>query len=97
MKNFLKTIRRQKNLTINQVCRPTGISTSMWSMAESGSRTPSLETAIKMARVLGVGLDDIFLPSDSTLSAYVFANDTQPRSVTKRIPRPNHRRSGPRS
>lgn len=50
----LKTQRTEKNLTMRQVGESAGISESYYSMIESGERRPSVETAKKIAAVLGI-------------------------------------------
>lgn len=50
---FLKTLRVQNNFTMRQVSDAAGISESFYSMIESGERRPSVETAKKIAAVLG--------------------------------------------
>lgn len=50
---FLKELRTKKNLTMRQVCDEVDISEGYYSMIESGERRPSVETAKKIAAVLG--------------------------------------------
>ena len=50
---FLKALRIQNNFTMRQVGEAAGISESFYSMIESGERRPSVETAKKIAAVLG--------------------------------------------
>ena len=49
----LKDKRLKKNLTMRQVSEASNISESFYSMIESGERRPSVETAKKIAAVLG--------------------------------------------
>lgn len=49
----LKQIRVAKNMTIRKVCDLAGISESFYCMIENGERRPSVETAKKIAAVLG--------------------------------------------
>lgn len=50
---FLKALRIKKNLTMRQVGEAAEISESFYSMIENGERRPSVETAKKIAAVLG--------------------------------------------
>lgn len=50
---FLKEKRISRNLTMRQVSDSCGISEGFYSMIESGERRPSVETAKKIAAVLG--------------------------------------------
>ena len=50
---FLKEQRTKKNLTMRQVCEEVDISEGYYSMIENGERRPSVETAKKIASVLG--------------------------------------------
>lgn len=49
----LKIKRTEKNLTMRQVGENAGITESYYSMIENGDRRPSVETAKKIAAVLG--------------------------------------------
>lgn len=49
----LKDKRLKKNLTMRQVSEASNISESFYSMIENGERRPSVETAKKIAAVLG--------------------------------------------
>lgn len=49
----LKIRRTEKNLTMRQVGENAGITESYYSMIENGDRRPSVETAKKIAAVLG--------------------------------------------
>lgn len=60
---FLKALRTEKNFTMRQVCEVVGISEGFYSMIESGERRPSVETAKKIAAVLGFDWT-LFYPDD---------------------------------
>lgn len=49
----LKEKRLKRNLTMRQVSEASNISESFYSMIENGERRPSVETAKKIAAVLG--------------------------------------------
>lgn len=57
---FLKEQRTKKNLTMRQVCDEVDISEGYYSMIESGERRPSVETAKKIAAVLGFDWTQFF-------------------------------------
>ena len=57
---FLKEQRTKKNLTMRQVCDAVDISEGYYSMIESGERRPSVETAKKIAAVLGFDWTQFF-------------------------------------
>lgn len=61
-KNNLKEFRMRKNLTIPELARKTELSERYLRFIETGDKNPSLQTAQKIAVVLGVTTDDIFLP-----------------------------------
>lgn len=52
----------RKNLTIPELARKTELSERYLRFIETGDKNPSLQTAQKIAVVLGVTTDDIFLP-----------------------------------
>lgn len=49
----LKMIRTSNDMTIREVSEKSGISESFYCMIENGERRPSVETAKKIAAVLG--------------------------------------------
>lgn len=51
--SYLRKLRENKKLTIREVCEEAKISESMYSMIENEKRRPSVETAKKIAAVLG--------------------------------------------
>jgi transcriptional regulator with XRE-family HTH domain len=55
----LRTLRTGAGLTLAQVSQRTGISVSTLSRLESGSRRPTLELLLPLARAHGVTLDDL--------------------------------------
>jgi Predicted transcriptional regulators len=66
--NNLKKIRVQKNKTISQLAAAVGVSDRHISFIEKGDRNPSVDIALKIASVLDVGVEDIFLPCECTKS-----------------------------
>lgn len=61
--NFAR-LRREKNLTQEQVAALSGISQQYISGLESGRRNPTLITLYELAKALGVSHVDLVLPSD---------------------------------
>ncbi|WP_117210558.1 helix-turn-helix domain-containing protein [Allorhizocola rhizosphaerae] len=55
----LRRAREKKGVTLAELSRATGISTSTLSRLESGQRRPSLELLLPVTAALGLGLDDI--------------------------------------
>lgn len=56
-KKSLRTIRLSKNLLQVDLAHRAGISPSYYSLIESGHRNPSLKTASRLCRCLGISLD----------------------------------------
>jgi transcriptional regulator with XRE-family HTH domain len=55
----LRTLRRQRDITLSALAQSTGISVSTLSRLESGQRKPTLEQLLPLARAYGVPLDDL--------------------------------------
>ena len=55
----LRELRRQREVTLNDLAEATGISVSTLSRLESGQRRPTLELLLPLARVHGVSLDEL--------------------------------------
>ena len=55
----LRTLRRQRDTTLDELSAQTGISKSTLSRLESGSRRPTLELLLPLARIYGVTLDEL--------------------------------------
>lgn len=55
----LRALRRQRETTLAEVSAATGISVSTLSRLESGSRRPTLEQLLPLARTHGVTLDEL--------------------------------------
>jgi len=52
--------RKQRNLTQERLAEMIGVSTTYIGFIEQGQRIPSIKTADKLARVLGIKLSDLF-------------------------------------
>lgn len=59
MKQSLATLRRANNLTQRQLAAELGISPSSIALYELGLRTPSLQTASKIAKYFNISLDEM--------------------------------------
>jgi transcriptional regulator with XRE-family HTH domain len=55
----LRTLRRQREITLADLSAQTGVSVSTLSRLESGDRRPTLELLLPLARAYGVTLDEL--------------------------------------
>ncbi|MEV4628110.1 XRE family transcriptional regulator [Micromonospora sp. NPDC049523] len=55
----LRTLRRQREITLTSLAEATGISVSTLSRLESGQRRPTLELLLPLARAYGVQIDEL--------------------------------------
>ncbi len=55
----LRTLRRQREITLAELSTATGISVSTLSRLESGQRRPTLELLLPLAKVHGVQIDEL--------------------------------------
>lgn len=62
MKNNIAKIRKQKGFTQTKLAELVGVSKFHISRIENGKSSPSVKLLIKIADVLNVSLDDLFLP-----------------------------------
>jgi len=62
MKNNIASIRKQKGLTQIELAELVGVNRFHISNIERGKASPSVKLLIKIANVLNVSLDDLFLP-----------------------------------
>ncbi len=58
--NKLKVMRKQRNLTVEEVAKAVGITQPALSMIENGHRNPSMNVAFKLANFFGVSIEDLF-------------------------------------
>jgi len=56
----IASLRKDAGLTQDQLAVKTGLDRTFIGYLEKGNRNPSVETANKIARVLGVKIDEIF-------------------------------------
>lgn len=69
--NKLKEYREKKSLSREQLAVELGVSGRYIAFLEQGERTPSLNTAIKIANYFGTSIEDIFLNKKCTKSTFI--------------------------
>ena len=62
MKNRLKGIRKKVGLSQYQLARLSGLAQSTVSHIERGAFLPTIDSAYKIAAVLGVRVEELFVP-----------------------------------
>ena len=62
--NKLREIRKKHQLTLQQLSQKTGLSASYLNRIERGLRTPSLYSALRIAQVFNLNVEDIFNHGD---------------------------------
>ena len=67
MKNRLKEIRKKVGLSQYQLARLSGLSQSTVSHIERGAFLPTIDSAYKIAAVLGVRVEELFVPETREL------------------------------
>lgn len=67
MKNRMKEIRRKAGVSQYQLAYLTGLSQSAISYIERGVYIPTVDSAYKIAAVLGVRIDELFVPETREL------------------------------
>lgn len=58
--NKIKKAREEKNISVLELSRATGISERYLRFIEAGEKVPSLKTACTIADVLDMSLDELF-------------------------------------
>lgn len=64
MKFFIKEIRHQRNLSINELSKKAKVGKATISDTENGKRVPCLAVLCKIARALGVDVRALFEPEE---------------------------------
>lgn len=64
----LRSFRKQKGLTQQQVADRLGITVRAYQNYESGDRTPNLEKSFELARILGITVDELSVRDCNTKS-----------------------------
>lgn len=76
MTALLRTVRKQRGLTLEQLADQTGLTKSYLSKIERGHSTPSIAVALKVARALGVDVGRLF--SDSAAEEQITVDRADP-------------------
>lgn len=63
MKNFIKDMRKAQGMRQEDLAKVCGVSRQTIIAIENDKYDPSLELAMKLARVLGTTVEDLFKPS----------------------------------
>jgi putative transcriptional regulator len=74
-KNRIREVRREKGLRQVDLARMVGVFQSEISEIECGKRVPSVYLAKRIAKALGVSLDDLFFLELSHFNDYGFHKD----------------------
>lgn len=61
----IKELCKEKGTTLNALCEIIGISQPSISLIANGKQRPSLETLEKISKALGVGIGELFAPSNT--------------------------------
>jgi len=61
----IKKIRTEKDLTLEEVAKRTGLTKGLLSKIENTKVSPPISTLVKIAKALGVSLSDLFSTSDA--------------------------------
>ena len=77
MKNRLQEIRKTRHLSQSELARRLEISRQAVSGFESGKYTPSLEIALKIAQILEVKIEDIFVSEEKNIMQTLVEKFTQ--------------------
>lgn len=64
MKNRLRVLRAEKEMTQAQLAEETGVSRQTINAIEKGKFDPSLPLAFKISRLFGLAIEDIFEDED---------------------------------
>lgn len=75
--NNLRELREAAGLSQRQLADAVGLTDQTISNIERGARTPSVETALTIARVLGVSVERVFLLATSTANVGNPAEDDE--------------------
>ena len=61
MKYFVGEVRYQKGMSLRELAERAHLSKSYLQRIEAGEAAPSLEVMVRLAKALGVPLDDLYL------------------------------------
>lgn len=85
MGNKLKTLRIQKNLTQKQVANRIGLAISAVSSYEAGTRYPSYEVLIKLARIYHVSTDYLLGMTEKRIVDTTGLNEEEVAAVSQLV------------
>jgi len=80
--NRIRTLRGERNLTLQALAERTGLSSSMLSLVERGKTSPSIGTLVAISSALGVHMSDLFDDMHETFEEPVTRVEDQPVYVT---------------
>jgi len=66
MKNRLKVLRAENNWTQEELAQRVGVSRQAINAIETGKYDPSLPLAIKLGKLFGKPVEEMFLPDEET-------------------------------
>ncbi|AHF06216.1 helix-turn-helix transcriptional regulator [Desulfitobacterium metallireducens] len=61
MNNRIRELRKTKNMTQEELAKISGVTRQTINAIENSKYNPTLELAIKLARLLGVHIDELFI------------------------------------
>jgi putative transcriptional regulator len=65
MKNRLKILRAEQNLTQEELAQKVGVSRQAINAIETGKYDPSLPLAFKLAKLFGLPVEQVFIDEDA--------------------------------
>jgi transcriptional regulator with XRE-family HTH domain len=78
----IRTLRSERNLTLQSLAESTGLSSSMLSLVERGKTSPSIGTLVAISSALGVHMTDLFDSRPERFEEPVTRFEDQPVYVT---------------
>lgn len=81
----VRTMRKGRNMTLQQLAEASGISSSMLSLVERGLASPSIGSLIVVANALGASVSEIMATEDHSDDVVVRAADVQPMETRKNV------------
>ena len=76
---FLKKIRKEKHITLNEVAKSTNLTASLLSQIENGKTSPSLNSLEALLRYYRVNISDFFRQVEQ--KEYIFIKNTDVESI----------------
>ncbi|MFZ5801839.1 MAG: helix-turn-helix domain-containing protein [Candidatus Omnitrophota bacterium] len=78
----LRQIRKEKKITLIELSKKTGVAQATLSRIETGSMTGTLESHVKIAEALGIGLAELYSAVDSRAASISRLSKDDARKVT---------------